>query len=204
MTFTFEYDDDLAKKADDAASRLTEPGAYVGQFKQAVVKVSDKKGAKGFDLSFEVPGVGVAELSLWTHSAEDKPYSDANYLNAIMYLLGVRTLKSETAVIEKYDFDLKERVDTEVETIPSLCGKPVGLVLQKELYSKTKGGTAERLLIAGVYQPETKLTVTELKEKKTTPVKLERLLKALKVKDSRKAEKEEPAQPSLGGVDGGY
>jgi len=203
MSFTFEYDESLAKKADNAASYLTEPGAYVGQFKQVIVKVSDKKGAKGFELSFEVPGVGNADLSLWTHSAENKPYSDASFLNAMQYLLGVRTIKTTTAMIERYDSELKERIEKETETVPEFCNKPIGLVLQKELYSKTNGGTGERLLIAGVYQPETRLMVSELQEKKTQPVKLDRLLKALKPKDSRKAAKDEPAQPSLG-ADGGF
>lgn len=207
MTFTFSLDDTLLNKADDAASHLSEQGAYVGAFRKAVKRTSSKTGSWGIEFEFEAPGSGKTNFTLWAFKEDDTPNNGpgAPLLQAMMYLLGVRNLTGAPAMVEEYDAEAKKRVEKEGTVFPDLLDKPVGVVFEKELYSTGKGGSGSRLNLVGVYQPETKLMVTELREKKTQPVKLDRLVKSLKVKDSRKPDASggEVAQPSLG-MDGGF
>jgi hypothetical protein len=205
MTISYDYDESRATKADDAASRIAEAGPYIGQFKKAYA-IEAQSGAQGITFEFDSPGNGTTEFSLYTLSKDGEPIFGANMVNAIMFLLGVKKLTSETGKVEKYDPETKTREEQDGEVFPQLCNKPIGIVLQKELYTKANGSRdGVRFGLYGVFQPETKLMMSEIKEKKTSPVKLDRLLKGLKVKDSRKAEVAEPGQPSVGlGATGEY
>jgi hypothetical protein len=203
MSIDYTYDEKAATKADDAASRIAENGAYVGTFKKAWAIVSTNTGTHGITFAFESPGQGTAEFTLYTRKADGTEIFGWNLVSAIMFLLGVKKLESERGMVEVYDEDQGKRVEQEGDVFPALCDKPIGVVLQKELYTKQGGGDGTRIGLYGVYDAATKLMMSELKEKKTTPVKLERLLKGLKTKDSRKAAAAEPAHPSVG-AEGGY
>lgn len=202
MTTSYEFDERAATKADDAASRIAENGAYPGHFKKAWAVTSSRTGTEGIAFSFDSPGQGTAEFTLWTRKEDGTEIFGWNQVSAIMFLLGIKSLTSERGMIEMWDEDVGKRIEQEGDVFPALCNKPIGLVLQKEWYSKDNGGDGSRMNLYGVYDSATKLMMSELKEKKTTPVKLERLLKGLKTKDSRKAAANEPHQPALGGVDG--
>lgn len=201
----YAYDEKGAVRADDAASRLSDNGPYVGVFTKAQATVSAEKGTRGVILGFDSPGSGNAEFTLWTKSADGVEYFGKAQLDAIMFLLGIKgTLKAQTAMVEEW-VDVggkREKAEVEGKIYPDLIGKPIGCVFQKELYTG-KSGTGERLNLVGNYQAETKLMMSEIKERKTTPVKLDRLVRGLKTKDSRKPVAAEPAQPSVAG-DGGY
>lgn len=205
MSIEYDYDEKAATKADDAASRIAEAGPYIGKFTKAFA-IEAQSGAQGITFEFDSPGNGTIEFSLYTISKDGAPIFGANMVNAIMFLLGVKKLVSETGMVERYDADVGKRVEEDGEVFPALVGKPVGIVLQKELYTKSNGARdGIRFGLYGLFQPETKLMMSEIKEKKTSPVKLDRLIKGLKVKDSRKAEVAEPSQPSVGmGAAGEY
>lgn len=202
----YAYDEKGAIRADDAASRLSENGPYVGVLTKAQGTVSAEKGTRGVILGFDSPGQGNAEFTLWTKSADGVEYFGKAQLDAIMFLVGIKgTLKAQAATVEDW-VDVggkREKQEVEGKIYPELIGKHLGIVFQKELYSTNKGATGERINPVGFFQPETKLMMSEIKERKTTPVKLDRLVRGLKTKDSRKAQAAEPAQPSVAG-DGGY
>ena len=195
----YTYDEQSALDADKAASQLTEGGGYVGQFKKVWDIVSENTGTEGLAFETTVPGVGELEFNLYTFKEDGTPVFGKSFVDAMQFLFGLKELKGESGLIMKYDADEKKRVEVEGIVYPELCGKPIGLVFERELYSTNKGGTGSRLNLKGVYQPETRLMVSEIKERKVTPIKLERLLKQVeKVKDSRKGVAAEPSQPSLG------
>lgn len=200
---TYDYDEKAAVHADDAASRIAESGPYIGSFTKAFA-IQAQSGAQGISFEFNSPGQGTSEFSLYTVSKDGAPIFGGNMVNAIMFLLGVKKLTSEPGTVTVWEDGAK--VEKEGEVFPQLCGKPIGIVLQKELYTKGNGARdGVRFGLYGMYQPETKLMMSEIKEKKTTPAKLDRLLKGLKVKDSRKPEAAEPGQPSVGlGAAGEY
>jgi hypothetical protein len=126
-----------------------------------------------------------------------------SFVQAAMFLMGVKSLKTTTGKVSKWSEAEGKRVEEDGDVYADLCGKPIGIVLSKELYTTQKGSDATRLNLEGLYQPETRLTMTEIKEKKTVPVKLDRLVKGLKVKDSR-TKGAEPAQPSVVAGAGDY
>jgi hypothetical protein len=129
-------------------------------------------------------------------------------VDAIMFLLGLKSLKSVPGKVQRWvDNDKGEREKMEVDgrVFPDLCNRSIGIVLQKELYSKkASSGDGQRMSLYGLFQPETKLMMSEIKERKSKPEKLDRLLKGLKTKDTRKAPEAEPSQPAIGAGAGDY
>lgn len=199
----FEYDAERAASADKAADRITEQGAYIMSF-PIVEGFTTDGGAKGMRFHCDAKGVGTAQFTLYTHSKEGKETFGVAQVDAMMCLLGLKRLKSVTGPVKKWEGN--ELVDSEGDRYPDLEGKDIGVVLQTEKYPKQNGTTGERFNLYGLFQAETKLMASEIKERKTTPVKLDRLLKGLKVKDTRKPQADEAAQPSMGGAlaEGGY
>lgn len=196
MTISYDYDEQSAVKADDAANRIAEAGPYVGKFTK-VFQIETAKGGAGLTFEFESPGNGHSTFTIYIHDKDGKPQFGDSIKNAIMFLVGVKKLTSVPGTAEIWQDG--EKAEQDVETFPELCNKPIGLVMQKELYVTGKGSRdGVRFGLYGLFQPETKLMMSEIKEKKTTPVKLDRLLKGLKVKDSRKPETAEPSQPGVG------
>jgi hypothetical protein len=203
MTVNYEYNEALAVKADNAASRITEGGAYVGRFVKAFALTAES-GAQGISFSFDSPGSGTVDFTLYTIGKDGQEIRGMNYANAMMFMLGVKKLESVAGAAEVWDAAEGKRVAQEVEEFPSLCGKSIGLMFQREL-STYNGRNRDNLNLEAVFQPETKLLLSEIKERKTTPVKYERMLKmCLKTKDTRKPETAEPAQPSIGASAGDY
>ena len=203
MTVLYEYNEVAALNADKAASRISEGGAYVGTFKK-VWAIEADSGAKGISFIFESPGNGTIEFNQYTIGKDGSEIRGANFVNAMMFMLGLKSLKSEPGLAEVYDKEQGARVEVEVEAFPAMCGKPLGLMFQRELRTYN-GKNQDNLNLEAVFQPETKLLLSEVKERKTIPVKYERMLRVcLKVKDSRKPEAAEPNQPSVGAAAGEY
>lgn len=197
MGITFEYDDKAAGSADREPMTT---GAYVGTFTR-VAYISTDEGAEGLEFEFEGPGQGKAQFNIWTKSKAGEQTFGYNQLQALMYLMGVKSLKSQPGKVRSYVDGKWEEV--EGERFPDLENKPVGVVLQKELTSKKSGGDSFRWNLVGQFQPETRLTASELKDRVNKPAKLDKILRNLKDKDSRKNAAAEPAQPSMG-AEGGY
>jgi single-strand DNA-binding protein len=193
MSVTFDYDDSAAGGADREPMTT---GAYIGKFTRAAYIETDG-GAKGIEFEFEAPGQGTAQFTVYMVSKEGKQTFGYNQVQALQFLMGVKGLKSQTGKVRKYVDGKWEEVDG--ERFVDLEGKPIGVVLQKELTTKNGGGDSFRWNLAGQFQPETKLTASELKERVSKPEKLGKLLKNLKDKDSRKHRVDaEPSQPALG------
>lgn len=204
---SYDYDEAAATKSDKAADALTDGGAYIGKFVSVEATTSEKKGTKGVKFAFTSPGSGNAEFTLWTQGEDGTKYFGFDQLQGLMFLMGVKSLKSVKGKVTAWvDNEKGQREQQEIDgfTFPDLCNKPIGVVFQQELYSTNKGATGSRLSLHGAFQPETKLMMSEIKERKTTPAKLDRLLKGLKVKDTRKASAAEPSQPSMGVGEGEY
>lgn len=193
----YVYDSEAASKADDVANRIDQSAAYVGQF-AVVHAIESTKGTTGLHFEFESPGGGKAGFDCWTHKEDGTPVFGNNQVQAMMAVLGLKGLKSVEGKHEAWEDG--KRVEVEGEVFPELCKKDIGLVLQKEKYTKGDGKEAFRMNLYGIFHPVTKFTSSELKEKKAKPEKLEKMLRALKDKDSRVAATAEPAQPTVGGV----
>lgn len=197
MTISFEYDDEAAGKADNVTSRIDTSDAFIGRFISVNAMKSREKGTNGLHFEFEASnGGGTASFDLYTSKADGEAVFGVNLVNAIMAIMELRSLKS---VEGKYEgFVDGKRQDVEGDIFPELTKKDIGVVLQKELYTKQDGGDSYRMQLYGVFHPVSKLTATEIKEHKTKPEKLEKMLRGLKTKDKRVSRPQEPAQPGMG------
>lgn len=195
MGISYDYDDEAAGKADNVASRIDQSGPYIGRFKSANAMESSK-GTEGVHFEFDSPGGGSASFDLWTKKENGEAVFGINQLNAMLCVLGIRSLKSVEGKYEGWVDGKREEVSGEI--FPDLCNKDIGLVLQKELYTKGDGKDGFRMNLFGVFHPVSKLTASEIKEGKTKPEKMEKMVRGLKTKDSRTAPSNEPSQPSIG------
>ena len=198
----YEFNEQQVQEADKAADALTDCGAYIGTF-TAVNGIDAASGAKGLEFHFTANGVGETAFNLYTHGKDGQEIFGMNQVQAIMFILGVKSLKATKGKVTKWEDDgtgKRAKVEGEGDTYPALCGKAVGVVMQRELYTTGKGGSGARMNLYGVYQAETKLMASEIRNKVQKPQKLDRLLTGLKTKDSRKAAQVESAQPSMGAL----
>lgn len=203
MSISYEYNEAEAVKADNAASRISEQGPYVGKFTKAEA-IESKGGTHGIAFTFDSPGCGTVEFSLYTQKSDGAVCFGMNFVQAAMFLMGVKSLKASVGKVSKWSETEGKRVEEDGDVFPDLCGKPIGIVLAKELITTGKGNDSARFNLEGLFQAETRLMMSEIKEKKTTPVKLDRLVKGLKVKDSRTKVDAQPAQPAIGAAAGDY
>jgi len=194
MGTNYEFDENQASKADSAADRIDTSAAYVGVLTKAWA-VESQSGTTGIGLHFDAGADGKTETTIWTVKENGEPAFGMAFLQSMMLMFGLRSLKAEPGLVEEWDDDANKRIEVEGEIYPELCGKRIGLVLQKELTSKKSGGDSFRMSIYGVFHHESKLTASEIRERKVKPMKLDKLLKGLKDKDNRK--KAEPDQPSM-------
>ncbi|MGH7745432.1 MAG: hypothetical protein ACREQ5_11660, partial [Candidatus Dormibacteria bacterium] len=198
----YEYDAEAARHADDAALRLDTTGAYVGTFISAH-EVRSQSGGKGIEIGFEsASDKCTCRFTLWTKDAEGNKNFGFNLLNGLMSLTDVKSLAAKPIVIQGWKDGKKGDVDT-VE-FPALLKKPIGVVLQKELTTRQAGGDSYRFNLVGSYHPVSHFTSTELTLHASKPEKLDKMLKGLKDKDSRKINLSEPHQPTIGVATGDY
>jgi len=201
MELNYEYNEESAKQADKQADRITDSGAYVGQFDKVYATTSANKGTHGIVFEANAPGQGTAEFTLWTHDSDGKAMTTSPgyaFLQSLMFFFGLKSLKTDKGKAEVWiDGDKGKRVkeEQEVDVFPDLMGKKIGYILQKEL---TNNGF--RMNLYGVFDPATRKTMTETRENAAKAVKLDRLLKGLKDKDGRtkRRDEAEPAQPGTG------
>lgn len=203
----FTYVEDDALRADEAANRI-DNGAYIGTFVKASKVVSNAKGSEGIELHFEAPGSGRASATLWLRDANGEKLRGPgpNQLGALMFFFGLKAIKSVPGKVMAWvDGPDGKRVQQEVdgEVYPDLCDKRIGLVWRKVLDTSTTGKDREQLEIHLIFHPETRLTMSEIKERRNKPENLEKVLKGLKTVDKRKVQAVEPSQPSLGGLSAG-
>ncbi|HEX7766303.1 MAG TPA: hypothetical protein VF443_06280 [Nitrospira sp.] len=201
----YTYDEEAAGHADDFANRIDENGPYIGQFTRVEEIVSANTRTKGMRFEFEVPnGGGKAQFSLYTEKEDGTRIFGFNLVQAMMSLLNLRGLKAQPGKVMQFDEDQGRSVEVDGTRYPELENKDIGVILQKELYTKNDGKDGYRMNLATVFDPVSKLTASEKKERKAKPEKVERIIRSLKTKDSRKKVAAEPGQPAVGAPAGDY
>lgn len=204
MTTDFEYDESAVDRADRNANRINESGPYLGKIVRAMALESEG-GAKGITIEFESAEGGQITFDTYMVGKEGQDLFSKDIIMGLAYLLGSKGLKGAPGMVLAWVNDGDKRVKAEVEGVryQALEGKSVGIFLQKEL-STYKGKNQEKFTIFGSFDATTKLTSSELKNRKVKPEVYARMLKNCKDRDNRKAEAAEPAQPSIGAAAGDY
>ena len=186
MTTDYGYtlDTGAAKSAETIGKYIRETGKYKGKFTRAELLISQAKGSRGIEFDFLSDEGKECTLQIWTHSGTGEAYSGINMVNAIMTCLSLRGIQPKPMVVDKYDYDSKQKVRANIEAYGDLMNKPIGLLLQKEI-SEYQGKDKTKMLIFAAFNASSEKTASEIIDKVAQPVALEKLLSGLHDKDAR-------------------
>jgi hypothetical protein len=198
----YNLDPNAARKADQTGNRISEIGKYVGTFTQAE-DITAQTGTKGVALRFESNGQ-TANLSLYTTKANGDQIMGYQALMAIMTCMKLRNITPKAGTVKYWDNDAKTEATRQGQVLPDLCGKPIGLLLETEDYPKNNGGTGTRMVIAGIFQPDTELTASEILDKKTKPEQLAKMVARLHHRPMRDAKPAARAAAPAGSTGSGF
>jgi hypothetical protein len=179
----FKLDLDEAKQADRGNNSIRVSGKYIGTITRAE-KLLSKNATEGVGFSFKTDSGETANyLDLYTVNSKGEKLPSNATVQAILCCAKVREVSDAKIKFEKWDKDAKAMVDTVADGYPELMGKRIGLLLQQELSTNSStGADVDRVVIYGVFEPESEFTASEMIEKKTKPEKLEKMLQALMAK----------------------
>ncbi|WP_322997916.1 hypothetical protein [Castellaniella sp.] len=188
--------------ADPAAARqanqnnyVDQSGKYIGEFTLAEA-VTSRQGTDGIEFSFKTrEGQQANYLTLWTHNAKGEALYGYKVLSAIMTVTGVQALEPKQGNIKGPDGNSRQ-----VTAFPALHGKPVGLVLQKVLYTKSDGKDGYKFNIFAPFNALSELTAKEILDGNTQPKALGGIVATLKDKDERTAGHPGAGQASANGA----
>lgn len=203
---SYDYDPEAAGHADDFANRINENAPYIGHFNKVEAVVSSEKGTQGVYFEFEAgDGGGKTNFTLWTKKGDGSILGVGyNKLNAIQLIMGVKGMHGVPGKVQRYNADTGEREEVDGTVFLELLEKPIGLIMQKELYTGNDGVHRERMNPLMAFDPKTKLSASEIKERKVKPEKYEKAVKGLKTIDKRVQKASEPAQPAIGAAAGEF
>lgn len=180
----YSLDANKAKASEVAAStRITETGAYKGKFVLAE-KIIANSGTEGIEFTFQADDGSTANwLRLYTVKADGTETFGYGMLMSLMTCLKILAIASENVTVEKWDKNANAKLPVDIENFSSLCNKPIGVILQKELKDFDKFN----MNIVGFYEAATGLTATDILEKRAAGA-LDKKIATLKDKDSRSSD----------------
>lgn len=183
---SLDLDQTAARSADNVSSVIRESGKYVGTITRAEKLVSEK-GTEGVGISIKTDDGATANyLDLYTVNNQGEKLRGFNIVQAILCCTRTKSAQEGTIHFETWDKEAKQMIEVAKTGYPSLMGKRIGLLLQKELATNSKtGADTERMNVFGVFDADTELTASEILDKKTAPQQLEKILTALMAKPVR-------------------
>lgn len=177
----FVFDPEAAAKGDNLSSRIDSTGKYVGKFRNAWKHSYNERQYVKFE--FESGGA-TAELTLYTTKEDGTRAFGYAFLQAIMAVLGLKSLTAQSGKARQWNADTRAWEEAPAATYPELCGRELGLLLQKRHYDSKKGD-AYAIEIVAVFDAKTGQTSTERAANKPA-VDIAKRLAGLKDKDDRK------------------
>ena len=184
MKSMYQLNTDFARQGDSRNTRIDTTGAYAGYFNE-VRYVTSKKGTKGIEFKFVCDATDqTAEyMTIWTHNKDGDEIYGFKKLHALMCCAKVRELTKVDGIGKVWE-DGKQ-VEKSIEICPELTNIPIGVVLQKEWYTKNNGQDAYRMQLHAFYNHESKLMATEMLDKSDSAQELNNLLDWLDDEDNR-------------------
>lgn len=194
----FQLNANAARKGDSMSTVIRDSGAYVGVITRAEKLVS-QKGTQGIGLSFRADdGANANYLDLWTVNAAGNELRGYDIVQAILVCLRLKTVDDGKISFEKWDRDAGGLVKVEADGYPVLMGKRIGLVLQQELQTHSvTGADVERINLISAFDPESRLTSSEILDGKTKGERLAKLEASLARKPVRDTRKRKDAAPQV-------
>ena len=200
---------DDARKGDPVSNVLRESGTYVGTITRAE-KLLSRNNVEGLGLSIKTDdGCTANYLDVYTVRLSDgEKLRGYHLVQALLACLKLRDVEEGPIEADKWDSMARAQVRTKLQGYPALMGKRIGMFLQRELSTnQNTGDDADRLILIGVFDPQTNLTATEILGGKTEPKRIhdyEKMLERTPVLDRRKGRNEThaaQARPANAGAD---
>ena len=163
---------------------ITESGAYVGKLSAKYVQGSNGSKSAGIEFSLECDQGKLNYLTAW-YQKKDGTCNTTGYnlVNAMMGLLKLQTLTSKQV--------------GEDWVCPEFEGKQLGLVVQKELFTKNDGSEGYKFEIVMPFSAQSRKTLKEaIANAPATAV--DKMIPLLKTKDNRS--KSQGSYQQVGGV----
>lgn len=174
----YALDTNEARKADSQGNQIKEIGKYVGTITQAE-DVTAATRTKGIAISFTSNAGQKTKVTIYTMKEDGTKIGGYSILSAIMTCMKLRNITPKPGIVTRYDYDTKTEVQEQGSVFPDLC-KPIGILLETEDFEKKSGGIGTRMVLRGVFQPDTEMTASEILDRKTTPEALPKMVAALR------------------------
>lgn len=176
MSRAYNFDAKSAAAA-GVSNYISETGKYKGKFTRAEIIRSDK-GTEGVELSFvSNEGLKTDFLHLWTVNADGQGLPSLKVLHAVMACLRLRAINPAPIQVTRHDGHAES-----AEGFPDLTNKPIGVLLQKEEYTKRDGSTGYKFNLIAPFDATSELTAGEILASKTAPEQLPKMVAMLKDK----------------------
>lgn len=202
MTLTLNAD--AARSADKTSNIIRETGAYKGVITRAE-KLLSRNGTQGVGFSFKADDGSTANyLDVYTVKADGKQLWGANLVQSVLACTKTREAPEGQITFEKWDNSVREMVKATAPGYPSLMGKRVGFVLQRELGTNPNtGNDTDKVILVRVFEADTGFTSSEILDKATKATKLDEFLKGLMpVRDNREKKTAATVPAGAGSSDG--
>ena len=161
MARDYQLNEAAAKEANSGGKRITEPGEYIGTFKQAWYEVN-QNGTESVNFTFLTEGGQEAgPLALYTHNGKGEELPSYKTFHAILACMKQRGIKAQRGNVALWDYDTKSEVVKQKDTYPALAGPRIGLVLTSEDYDG-RNGVKQRIVIAAPFNADTRQMAQEV------------------------------------------
>lgn len=161
MARDYQLDAAAAKEANNGGKRITEPGEYIGTFKQAWYEVN-QNGTESVNFTFLTEGGQEAgPLALYTHNGKGEELPSYKTFHAILACMKQRGIKAQRGDVTLWDYDQKAEVVKQKDTYPALAGPRIGLILTSEDYDG-RNGVKQRIVIGAPFNADTRQMAQEV------------------------------------------
>ena len=166
----FQFSQDAAMASRESFG-ITESGAYVGKLSAKYVQGSNGSKSAGIEFSLECDQGKLNYLTAW-YQKKDGTCNTTGYnlVNAMMGLLKLQTLTSKQV--------------GEDWVCPEFEGKQLGLVVQKELFTKNDGSEGYKFEIVMPFSAQSRKTLKEAMANAPATA-VDKMIPLLKTKDNR-------------------
>jgi len=166
----FQFSQESAMSARESFG-ITESGAYVGKLSAKYVQGSNGSKSAGIEFSLECDQGKLNYLTAW-YQKKDGTCNTTGYnlVNAMMGLLKLQTLTSKQV--------------GEDWVCPEFEGKQIGLVVQKELFTKNDGSEGYKFEIVMPFSAQSRKTLKEAMANAPATA-VDKMIPLLKTKDNR-------------------
>lgn len=178
---SLQFDEKEARKADNNNPSIRTAGKFVGTITRAE-KLLSKQNTEGVGISFKTDDGQTANyLDLYTVNSKGEKLPSLATVQAILCCTRTREAVEGEIKFEKWDNEAKVTYQASAKGYPALIGKRIGFLFQQELSDNPKDPSKhnDRVVIYGVFEPESELTASEILDKATKPEKLGKMISAL-------------------------